>query len=67
MRLISFSVSEGNLWNSAIDSYLIEALAKPLEEEEAYIDSGMKLAQENRAHCTFDEVHAFNRCAWLCQ
>ena len=23
MRLISFSVSEGNLWNSAIDSYLI--------------------------------------------
>jgi hypothetical protein len=45
----------------------IEALAKPLEEEEAYIDSGMKLAQENRAHCTFNEVHALNRCAWLCQ
>jgi hypothetical protein len=48
-------------------SQIIEALAKPLEEEEVYIDSGMKLAQENRAHCTFDEVHAFNRCAWLCQ
>ena len=46
---------------------IIEALAKPLEEEVAGIDSGMKLEQENRAHCTSDEAHAFNRCAWLCQ
>jgi hypothetical protein len=48
-------------------SQIIEALAKPLEEEVLYIDSGMKLEQENRAYCTFDEVHAFNLCARLCQ
>jgi hypothetical protein len=48
-------------------SHIAEALAKPLEEDVAYINSGMKLAQENRAYCTFDEVHAFNLCASLCQ